>query len=170
MTDEWQSLTHRFVVDRHKGYLTVATDELGRAVHIEIRMSRAGGVLRGMLDSLAVSVSLGLQNGVPLSAYVERLALVRFEPAGWTDSELGYAHSIVDYVFRWLGLKFPGAGAVEPPAEVVQAETCRVCGAPVTWDPGSPCPDCGDIALAAVGQRQGGNVVLFERGEDRSGA
>ena len=60
--------------------MTVASDEHGRPVHLEIRMSRAGGVLRGLLDSLAVSVSLGLQRGVPLSGYVEQLALARFEP------------------------------------------------------------------------------------------
>ena len=91
-------------------------------------MAKAGGVLRGLLDALAASVSLGLQRVVPLSAYVERLALARFEPAGWTDSELGYAHSVVDYVARWLGLRFPGAGAVDQPAEVIQGETCPVCG------------------------------------------
>ena len=106
-------------------------------------------MLRGLLDSLAASVSLELQRGVPLFAYVERLALARFEPAGWTDSELGYAHSVVDYVARWwLGLRFAEAGAVDQPAEVSQGETCPVCGGAVTWDPGSPCPVCGDRARA----------------------
>ncbi len=131
--EEWGSLTHRFVIDGHKGYLTVASDEHGRPVHLEIRMSKAGAVLRGLLNALAVSVSLGLRSGVPLAAYVEQLALVRFEPAGWTPGGLGYAHSIVDYVFRWLALKFPGPGAVEPPAEVPDGETCAVCGCPATW-------------------------------------
>ena len=84
--EEWQSVTHRFVVDGHKGYVTVASDEHGRPVHLEIRMSRAGGVLRGLLDSLAVSVSLGLQRGVPLADYVDQLALARFEPSGWTPA------------------------------------------------------------------------------------
>ena len=79
--------------------MTVASDEHGRPVHLQIRMSRAGGVLRGLLDSLAVSVSLGLQRGVPLSDYVEQLALARFEPSGWTPA-LGDAHSIVDLAFH----------------------------------------------------------------------
>ena len=164
MTDEWQSLTHRFAISGHKGYVTVATDEHGRPVLLEIRMAKAGGVLRGLLDALAASVSLGLQSGVPLSAYVERLALARFEPAGWTDSEVGYAHSVVDYVARWLGLRFPGAGAIEQEPEVVQGETCPVCGGAVTWEPGSPCPDCGDIRLA------GGGLPLGEGAGAHSGA
>ena len=100
----------------------MASDEHGRPVHLEIRMSRAGGVLRGLLDSLAVSVSLGLQRGVP----------------------------IVDYVFRWLALKFPGPGGADPPAAIPDGETCLVCGCPITWGPGEPCADCGDIALPAA--------------------
>ena len=118
MTDEWDSISS------HKGYVTVAADEHGRPVLLEIRMSKSGGLLRGLMDCLAASVSLGLQRGVPLSDYVALLALARFEPADWTDSEVGYAHSVVDYVARWLGLRFPGAGAVEQPAEAVQGETC----------------------------------------------
>ena len=150
LAQEWPSTTHRFAVGGHKGYITAAADGHGRPLLLEIRMSRAGGVLRGLLDSLAVSVSLGLQRGVPLAAYVDRLALARFEPSGWTPTEIGYAHSIVDYVFRWLALKFPGAGTVDQPPEVPDGETCHVCGGPVTWDPGELCPDCGDIALPAV--------------------
>ena len=76
-------------------------------------MAKADGVLRGLLDALAASVSLGLQRGVPLSDYVEQLALAQFEPAGWPDSELGYAHSGVGDVARWLRLRFPGDEAVD---------------------------------------------------------
>ena len=136
------AVSHSPIRGRFKGYLTVASDEHGRPVHLEIQVSRAGGVLRGLLDSLAVSVSLGLQRGVPLVAYVEQLALARFEPSGWTPGEIGYAHSIVDYVFCWLALKFPGPGAVDQPPEAPEGETCHVCGRPVTWDPG-------DIGLPA---------------------
>ena len=145
-SEEWSSITHRFSIDGHEGYVTVATDELDRPVLLEIRMAKAGGVLRGLLDALATSVSLGLQHGVPLAAYVDQLAFSRFDPSGWTKR--GYAHSVVDYLFRWLKEKYPDPGAVEAPPLDVQAETCRVCGLAVTWDPGSPCPDCGDISLA----------------------
>ena len=71
MTDEWQSLTHRFAISGHEGSVTVGTDEHGRPGRLEIRMAKEGGMLRGLLDALAESVSLGLQRGVPLSAYVE---------------------------------------------------------------------------------------------------
>ena len=144
--EEWASITHRFSVGGHIGYISVAADEHDRPVLIEVRMSKAGGLLRGLLDSLAASVTLGLQRGVPLSDYVALLSLARFEPAGWTE-RMGYAHSVVDYLFRWLGSKFPGTGAVDPPTAVPDGETCGVCGTPVTWGPGSPCPDCGDIGL-----------------------
>ena len=144
--EEWASITHRFSVGGHIGYISVAADEHDRPVLIEVRMSKAGGLLRGLLDSLAASVTLGLQRGVPLSDYVALLSLARFEPAGWTE-RMGYAHSVVDYLFRWLGSKFPGTGAVDPPTAVADGETCGVCGTPVTWGPGSPCPDCGDIGL-----------------------
>lgn len=145
MTDEWRSLTHRFSVGGQKGYVTVAADGRGRPVLVEIRMAKAGGPLRGLLDSLGTSITLGLQHGVPLSAYVERLAHVRFEPAGWTGGGLGYAHSIVDYVARWLELRFPAAAAVDPPSGPVEGETCSVCRAPRTWQPGDACPDCGHV-------------------------
>ena len=72
--------------------------------------SRASGLLLGVLDSLAVSVSPGLQRGIPFAAYVQSLALARFEPSGWTPGGVGYAHSIVDYVCRWLALGFRGRG------------------------------------------------------------
>ena len=97
--EEWASITHRFSVGGHIGYISVAADEHGRPVLIEVRMSKAGGLLRGLLDSLAASVTLGLQRGVPLSDYVALLSLARFEPAGWTE-RMGYAHSVVDYHLR----------------------------------------------------------------------
>ena len=147
--NEWESVTHRFVVDRHEGYVIVAAEN-GRPVHLDIRMAKTGGVLRGLLDSLAVSVCLGLDRGVPLSDYVAALAHARFEPAGWTQ-EMGYASSVVDYVFRWLASRFPRADASDPgdpdrPVEIREGETCATCGTPVTWDPGTPCPECGQIA------------------------
>ena len=159
-SEEWKSVTHRFAVDRHKGYVTIAIDRFDRPVHLEIRMARAGGVLRGLLDALAVSVSLGLREGVPLATYVRHFGYTRFEPSGWTE-RMGYAHSIVDYVFRWLGEQFPAETLPQLHDNVPvmeDGETCAVCGAPLTWEPGSPCPDCGEILPlpdTAAGQAPG---------------
>ena len=66
------------------GFISVASVKQSQPVHVEIRMSRAGGVLRGLLDSLAVDVSLALHRRIPLPTYVEGLALARFDPSGWT--------------------------------------------------------------------------------------
>ena len=141
---EWESVTHRFAVGGHKGYVIAAHDEDGRPVHIEIRMAKEGGVLRGLLDCLAASVCLGLDRGVPLSAYTTTFAHVRFEPSGYT-ADGKYAHSIVDYVFRWLRERFPAAAPPESPAAAIEGETCSVCGTPATWQPGDACPECGQI-------------------------
>ncbi|MDE0125227.1 MAG: hypothetical protein OXN97_11685 [Bryobacterales bacterium] len=150
---EWPSVTHRFSVGGHKGYITVAVDG-DRPVHVEIRMAKAGGVLRGLLDSLAVSISLGLRYGVPLAAYVDALAWVRFEPSGWTAGEVGYAHSIVDYVVRWIELRWPDAdripGLDDPPDPAPDGETCGICGWPRTWEPGDACPECGHVNAGLV--------------------
>ncbi len=152
---EWPSITHRFVIAGHKGYLVVAAEH-GRPVHLEIHMSKAGGVLRGLLHCLSASICLGLESGVPLSKYFDALAYQRFEPSGWSkDAELGYAHSIVDYVFRWLRRQFPRADVIDAaeaaaPPEVFAGETCSVCGAPATWGPGEPCPECGQIEAEAA--------------------
>ena len=155
MSNEWRSLTHRFAIGGHKGYVTAAVDSDGRPVLVEIRMAKAGGPLRGLLDALGASISLGLQHGVPLARYAKRLAHASFEPSGWTGGELGHARSVVDYVARWLALRFPDAAPAEPPSGPVEGETCQVCGRPATWDVGSPCPDCGDIAPPSRGRPAG---------------
>lgn len=142
---EWESVTHRFVVGGHKGYVIAATQD-GIPIHIEIRMAKQGGTLRGLLDSLANSVCLGLERGVPLSAYTDAMAHVRFEPAGHTPR--GYAHSIVDYVFRWLRERFPDPDPdpeFEPTPDPVEGPTCSVCGMPFVWQPGDACPECGHV-------------------------
>lgn len=74
---------------------------------------------------------------MPRSDYVSLLSLTRFEHAGWTE-RMGYAHSVVDYLFRWLGEKFAGPGAIDPPPAVTVGETCAVCGAPSRGVPTRP--------------------------------
>ncbi len=103
------SETHKFVIAGHEGYLTYSTFNDGRLAEIFIRMAKQGSTLAGLLDAFAIAVSMALQYGVPLKALAEKFIHSRFEPAGYTEnSQILIATSIIDYIFRYLGLKFLG--------------------------------------------------------------
>lgn len=102
-----ESITHRFVVAGHKGYLTYSLHEDGTLGEIFIRMAKQGSTLAGLLDSFAISVSVALQHGVALETLSSKFIRSRFEPAGYTENpDILVATSIVDYVFQFLSLKF----------------------------------------------------------------
>lgn len=108
LPDERQSITHKFEIGAHTGYVTVGLYEDGAPGEIFISMSKEGTTLAGLLDSLATSVSIGLQYGVPLKTLVDKFSHVRFEPSGFTSNpNIRMAKSVVDYIFRWLGQRFP---------------------------------------------------------------
>jgi ribonucleoside-diphosphate reductase alpha chain len=110
LPDERRSITHKFDVGGHEGYITVGLYEDGKAGEIFLRMSKEGSTVSGLMDSFATAISLTLQYGVPLEALVKKFAHMRFEPAGFTKNpEIPIAKSLVDYVFRWLGSKFLSA-------------------------------------------------------------
>jgi ribonucleoside-diphosphate reductase alpha chain len=107
MPDERQSITHKFSIAGHEGYLTVGMYEDGSPGEVFLSMSKEGTVVSGLVDSLAIALSLALQHGVPLSLLVEKYSHTRFEPSGFTGNpQIPMAKSILDYVFRWLSLKF----------------------------------------------------------------
>ena len=107
LNDTRASLTHKFTIEGHEGYITVGLFDDNTPGEIFVTMAKEGSTLSGMMDAFATSISLSLQYGVPLAHLVEKFAHMRFEPSGWTgNSELGFAKSIVDYVFRWLGYRF----------------------------------------------------------------
>ncbi len=107
LPDERQSLTHKFSVGGHEGYITVGLYESGAPGEIFIKMSKEGSTISGLMDSFATAVSMALQYGMPLQALVDKFQHVRFEPSGWTGSQnIPYAKSIMDYIFRWLGMRF----------------------------------------------------------------
>lgn len=108
LPDERQSVTHKFSVAGHEGYLTVGLyADTKMPGEMFIRMSKQGSTISGLMDSFATAISLSLQYGVPLKTLVEKFQHVRFEPEGWTNNpEVRYAKSITDYIFRWLGAKF----------------------------------------------------------------
>lgn len=107
LPDERKSITHKFTVAGLDGYITVGMYDDGSPGEIFITIAKQGSVISGLMDCFATSVSLALQYGVPLSVLVDKFSHVRFEPSGFsTNPAIGYAKSIVDYVFRWLALKF----------------------------------------------------------------
>jgi ribonucleoside-diphosphate reductase alpha chain len=107
LPDTRASLTHKFSIEGHEGYITVGLFEDGTPGELFVTMAKEGSTLSGMMDAFATSVSLLFQFGVPLPHLVEKFGHMRFEPSGWTGNpEIGMAKSIVDYVFRWLGYRF----------------------------------------------------------------
>lgn len=107
LPDERQALTHKFSVGGHEGYLTVGLYPDGTPGEIFIVMSKEGSVVSGLMDSFATSISLALQYGVPLRTLVEKFMHTRFEPSGFTGNpDIPMAKSIMDYLFRYLALKF----------------------------------------------------------------
>jgi len=107
LADERQAITHKFSVGGHEGYFTVGLFEDGTPGEIFITMSKEGSTLSGLMDCFATMVSLSLQYGVPLKVLVNKFSHVRFEPSGVTNTkDIRFAKSIVDYIFRWMALKF----------------------------------------------------------------
>ena len=107
LPEERASLTHKFGIAGHEGYITVGLYPNGQPGEIFIRMAKEGSTVAGLMDSFATAISLALQHGVPLRVLCEKFAHSRFEPSGWTGNEqIGYAKSIMDYIFRWLQLRF----------------------------------------------------------------
>jgi ribonucleoside-diphosphate reductase alpha chain len=107
LQEERASITHKFSIAGHEGYITVGLYPNGQPGEIFIRMAKEGSTVSGLMDAFATSVSLALQHGVQLKVLCEKFAHTRFEPSGWTGNEqIGYAKSLMDYIFRWLNLRF----------------------------------------------------------------
>src|SRR3989441_3608640 len=107
LPDERRSITHKFSVSGHEGYVTVGLYDDGKPGEIFIVMSKEGSTISGLMDSFATAISLTLQYGVPLEALVDKFTHMRFEPSGFTKNpEIPMAKSLVDYIFKWLGSKF----------------------------------------------------------------
>ena len=107
LSDERRSVTHKFVIAGHAGFITVGLYDDGRPGEIFLRMSKGGSVVSGLMDAFAVSTSIALQYGVPLKVLVNKFAHVRFEPSGFTPNvNIRIAKSLVDYIFRWLAIRF----------------------------------------------------------------
>src|SRR4051812_12269184 len=133
LQDTRQSITHKFSVSGHEGYITVGLYPDGRPGELFITMAKEGSTIGGLMDAFGTSVSMSLQYGVPLEDYVRKFSHMRFEPQGYTKNpDIRIAKSLIDYIFRWMGNTFfPGykeasmgvlgeperAGASSPPSE-----------------------------------------------------
>ncbi|MCE9667207.1 vitamin B12-dependent ribonucleotide reductase [Myxococcus stipitatus] len=166
LPDERRSITHKFSIGGHEGYLTVGMYEDGTPGELFIVMAKEGSVVSGLMDSFATSVSLALQYGVPLKVLVDKLSHTRFEPSGFTGNPaIPIAKSITDYIFRWLELKFlpseepvedivvsPSAPTTPQPALPAQVTSIHVPSASTraTWlnqADAPPCHTCGAIMV-----------------------
>jgi ribonucleoside-diphosphate reductase alpha chain len=112
LPDTRHSITHKFSVAGHEGYITVGLYEDGRPGELFITMAKEGSTVGGLMDCFGTAVSMSWQYGVPLEVYVNKFSHTRFEPMGHTKNpDIRIAKSIVDYIFRWLGITFmPGFG------------------------------------------------------------
>jgi ribonucleoside-diphosphate reductase alpha chain len=136
LPDTRQSLTHKFDIAGHEGYITVGLFDDGAPGEVFITMAKEGSTVGGMMDAFATAISLCLQYGVPLESLVKKFSHQRFEPNGMTTNrDIPFAKSIVDYIFRWLGLRFldgyrksnlphrPAAGGANPSSAAPESVT-----------------------------------------------
>jgi ribonucleoside-diphosphate reductase alpha chain len=142
LPSERQSITHKFSVGGHEGYITVGKYDDGTPGEIFIKMSKEGSTLSGFMDGFALSVSIGLQYGVPLKALVDKFINTRFEPSGYTGhKEIPYAKSVLDYIGRWLGGRFISADYLTPSGDA--AAPAGIAAAVASFDGAPTCAECG---------------------------
>jgi len=136
LSAERDSITHKFSIGGHEGYLTVGKYSDGTPGEIFIKMAKEGSTLSGIMDAFALSVSISLQYGVPLRALVDKFVNSRFEPSGYTGNpQIRYAKSIVDYIGRWLGGKFISPDYLD--ADAAAAVTTEVVAPVIAATPAS---------------------------------
>jgi ribonucleoside-diphosphate reductase alpha chain len=112
LPDERMSITHKFDIAGHEGYITVGLYEDGQPGELFLVMAKEGSTISGFADAFAQAISYALQYGVPLQDLVDKFSHVRFEPSGMTKNpDVRFAKSIVDYIFRWMATKFLSADA-----------------------------------------------------------
>ncbi len=177
LPDERTAITHKFTIRGSEGYLTVGLYSDRSPGEIFVVMSKEGSTLSGLMDAFATSISLALQYGVPLKVLVNKFIHTRFEPSGFTKNpDIRIANSVVDYIFRWLGLKFlskedqASIGLVKTGEEVREAQTTladpvlvnaveeldkkglkkRGEAEMITFDPQSDAPPCDNCGMIMV--------------------
>ena len=135
LPDTRQSITHKFSVANHEGYLTVGLYEDGQPGEVFITMAKEGSTVGGLMDVIGTCTSMALQYGVPLITLVDKFRHARFEPSGMTSNQdIPFAKSLIDYIFCWLGCRFipgyaevntPNRAPAPPPAESKNVATAK---------------------------------------------
>src|SRR6187200_2639331 len=160
LPDDRTEVGRKFKVGDYEGYIHVGLFEDGTPGDIFVDIAKEGTTLAGLMNSFMISVSLGLQYGVPLDVYVSKFSHMRFEPSGMTnDADIRVAKSIVDYIFRWMGKKFLSADQQEE-AGILTPEVKARLAAAYTENPGA------GAAAAAVESAPPGQTALFNQWED----
>ena len=170
LPDERESITHKFSIAGHEGYVTVGMFEDRTPGELFITMSKEGSTISGLMDSLATSVSIALQYGVPLKVLVDKFSHARYEPSGFTNNpDIPIAKSVSDYIFRWLGKKFLkedepnkemsgvqiSADTAKKPAAILNAAAAKAASVMErnekvvfqTQSDAPPCHECGSIMI-----------------------
>ena len=176
LPDVRQSITHKFDIAGHEGYITVGLYEDGTPGELFIKMSKEGSTISGLMDGFSIAISLGLQYSVPLEKLCEKFMFTRFEPSGFTKHpDIRFAKSILDYIFKWMKMTFidkkvthvltvvpqnqlsePVRGTTTP--SNIEHKTIFI-NDPETKKEGDICPTCGGIMV-----RQGTCMYCFECG------
>lgn len=169
LPDERKAIVHHFSVGGHEGYLMVGLYEDGQPGEIFIRMAKAGSTIAGLMDSFGIAVSMALQYGVSLQVLCDKFSHTRFEPSGWSGNpKIGYAKSLMDYLFRYMALKFLPQDSSPSPADSEirisdvtptpaalssnngpngDAPACKSCGAIMSSiGSGYRCENCGNTS------------------------
>ena len=114
LPDTRRSITHKFKIEGHTGYITVGLYEDGQPAEVFISMAKQGSTIYGLMESFGRAISYALQYGVPLRDLVRNFSHMRFEPSGMTSNpEIPFAQSVVDYLFRWLASQFLSTDEIE---------------------------------------------------------
>ncbi len=171
LPDERRSITHKFSIGGHEGYMTVGMYDDGTPGELFVTMAKEGSVVSGLMDNFATMISMSLQYGVPLKVLSDKFSHTRFEPSGFTGNpEIPIAKSITDYIFRWLALKFlpaeegaaaqpylPGVEPAAPRRASQKTLEAKPLPAPAKANGANgpagkqtdapPCPTCGSITV-----------------------
>jgi ribonucleoside-diphosphate reductase alpha chain len=156
LPDERFSVTHKFSIGGHEGYITVGLYPDRRPGELFITMAKEGSTVSGLISSFAQAISLGLQHGVPLELFCEKFSHTRFEPSGWSGHpDIRHASSVMDYIFRWLELKFGTAPtssaplmqriADEPNHAGTQLQDTSTVNSLAAFSDAPSCKHCGSI-------------------------